>query len=244
MRKNYTAEEKQAVIDKYRSGVAILEISNVTGIARSTIYKWIEQSPDCQKQERQISMRDYYELKRRCKQQELMIAILQNAPCTVDSPLQERNDYILSCSDRYSVYLLCKTIKVAKGSYYNHILRAKNENTLFEEKKRELTPIIEEIFHNNKQIYGASKVHAILKDRGYKVGQQTVADIMHENGWFAIGTSAKKLYYMNLERKENLLNQQFTVSKPNEVWVSDVTYFKYKNKSSISASSLICLLEK
>ena len=129
-------------------------------------------------------------------------------------------------------------------AYYNHILRAKNENTLFEEKKRELTPIIEEIFHNNKQIYGASKVHAILKDRGYKVGQQTVADIMHENGWFAIGTSAKKLYYMNLERKENLLNQQFTVSKPNEVWVSDVTYFKYKNKSSISASSLICLLEK
>lgn len=92
-----------------------------------------------------------------------------------------------------------------------------------------MTPIIEEIFHSNKQIYGASKVHAVLKDRGYKVGQQTVADIMHENGWFAIGTSAKKLYYMNLERKENLLNQQFTVSKPNEVWVSDVTYFKYKN---------------
>lgn len=34
---------------------------------------------------------------------------------------------------------------------------------------------------------------------------------------------------MNLERKENLLKQQFTVTRPNEVRVSDVTYFKYNN---------------
>ena len=104
-----------------------------------------------------------------------------------------------------------------------------NENTTYEEKKRELTPIIEKIFLDNNQIYGASKIHAILKDRGYIVSQNTVADIMHKNGWFCIGNGAKKLYYMNLERKQNLLNQQFTVSRPNEVWVSDVTYFKYSN---------------
>lgn len=108
-------------------------------------------------------------------------------------------------------------------------MRNKNENTTYEEKKQELTPIIEKIFHDNNQIYGASKIHAILKDRGYIVGQNTVADIMHENGWFSIGNGAKKLYYMNLERKQNLLNQQFTVNRPDEVWVSDVTYFKYNN---------------
>ena len=28
-------------------------------------------------------------------------------------------------------------------------------------------------------------------------------------------------------RKENILNQAFTVSAPNEVWVSDVTIFEY-----------------
>lgn len=158
-----------------------------------------------------------------------MVEILQQAPCTVTAPLSERYALIQDLSEKYSVSLLCKTMKVAKGSYYNHIFRNKNENTKFEEKKRELTPIIEKIFNDSKQIYGASKIHAILKDRGYVVGQNTIADIMHENGWFCIGHGAKKLYYMNLERKENLLKQQFTVTRPNEVWVNDVTYFKYNN---------------
>ena len=231
MKKIYSEEQKTRIVNKYLSGMTITQIHIEYGISRSTLYKWIGQSNKCKNQERKVNMREFFDLKQRCKQQEEMIEILQNAPCLVNSPLLERYNYIFSCSDEYSVNLLCKTMKVAKGSYYNHILRNKNENTLFEEKKRELTPIIEKIFHDNNQIYGASKIHAILKDRGYVVGQNTVADIMHENGWYSVGNSAKKLYYMNLERKENLLNQQFTVTRPDEVWVSDVTYFKYSENA-------------
>lgn len=217
MKKNYSKEQKSEVINKYLSGQSVTKLSSELGISRSTLHKWIAESTDCQKQERRVNMRDFFDLKRKCEQQEQMIEILQNAPCTVTSPLQERYDCILSSSKKYTVYLLCKTMKVAKGSYYNHILRNKNENSIFEEKKRELAPIIEEIFNNSKQVYGASKIHAILRDKGYNVGQQTVADIMHENGWFCICGGSKKLYYMNLERKQNLLNQQFTVTSPNEV---------------------------
>ena len=50
---------------------------------------------------------------------------------------------------------------------------------------------------------------------------------MHENGWFSIRGCAKALYEMNQKRKENILKQQFTVSRPNEVWVDDVTYYTY-----------------
>ena len=32
MRKNYSAEEKQAIIDKYRSGVVVTEIAKSTGV--------------------------------------------------------------------------------------------------------------------------------------------------------------------------------------------------------------------
>ena len=229
MRKNYSQEQKSGIVNSYLSGKTISELNSEFGVSRSTIYKWIDESSKCQKPDRKVNMRDYFDLKQQCEQQKVMIEILQNAPCTIAAPLAERYEYILNLSEKYSVNLLCKTMKVAKGSYYNHILRNKKENTKFEEKKRELKPIIEKIFDDSKQIYGASKIHAILKDRGYIVGQNTVADIMHENGWFCIGHGAKKLYYMNLERKEDLLKQQFTVTRPNEVWVSDITYFKYNN---------------
>lgn len=229
MRKTYSKEQVSEIIERYYAGVSPTVLSNETGIARSTIYAWINADRIKPKWTKKINMREVNTLIQRCEQQELMIEILQNAPCTVNAPLAERYEYILNSSEKYSINLLCKTMKVAKGSYYNHVLRNKKENKQFEEKKRELTPVIEKIFNDSKQIYGASKIHAILKDRGYIVGQNTVADIMHENGWFCIGHGAKKLYYMNLERKEDLLKQQFTVTRPNEVWVSDITYFKYNN---------------
>jgi transposase-like protein len=128
MKKIYSNETKAEIIKKYLSGVKASDLVKEHGIARSTIYKWIKESSDCQKQVHKINMRDYFELKRRCQQQEKIIEILQNAPCAVNSSLQVRYDYIQSCSDKYSVNILCKAMKVAKGSYYNHIFRNKNEN--------------------------------------------------------------------------------------------------------------------
>ncbi len=229
MKKIYSQEFKEQIVQEHFAGNTITKLAKEHSLSRSTIYSWIKQYYKAIKRTKPINMREYNNLQQKCEQLEKMVEILQQAPCTVTAPLSERYALIQDLSEKYSINLLCKTMKVAKGSYYNHIFRNKNENTKFEEKKRELTPIIEKIFNDSKQIYGASKIHAILKDRGYVVGQNTIADIMHENGWFCIGHGAKKLYYMNLERKEDLLKQKFTVTRPNEVWVSDITYFKYNN---------------
>ena len=72
-------------------------------------------------------MREYNDLKQKCEQLEQMVEILQMSPCTVDAPLLERYAFIFSLANQYSVNLLCKTMKVAKGSYYNHILRNKTK---------------------------------------------------------------------------------------------------------------------
>ena len=54
---------------------------------------------------------------------------------------------------------------------------------------------------------------------------------MHENGLFSIRGGDKALYYRNKERKDNLIKQDFTVKAPNDVWVSDITYFHFNNKT-------------
>lgn len=180
MKKIYSQEFKKQIVQEHFAGNTITKLAKEHSLSRSTIYSWIKQYGKAIKRTKPINMREYNDLQQKCEQLEKMVEILQQAPCTVTAPLSERYALVQDLSDKYSVSLLCKTMKVAKGSYYNHIFRNKNENTKFEEKKRELTPIIEKIFNDSKQIYGASKIHAILKDRGYVVGQNTIADIIHE----------------------------------------------------------------
>ena len=119
MSKNYSKKEKENIIKLYSTGVSVTHVSKENGIARSTIYSWLNDSKNDKLLNRKINMRDVIDLKQKCEQQEKMIEILQNAPCTVSSPLQERYACIQSISDKYSITLLCKAMNVAKGSFYN-----------------------------------------------------------------------------------------------------------------------------
>lgn len=168
-------------------------------------------------------------MKIKCRRLETIIEILKSAPCCSSAPLRERLEAIQEMSGTYNVNILCDALNVAKGTYYNHIKRNKKENTLHTQKIKELTPIIEEIYHSSKQTYGAARVHAVLKERGYHISEATVAKVMQKNGWFSVRSGAKKLHEASKARKENILNQEFTVTAPNEVWVSDVTEYAFKN---------------
>lgn len=106
---------------------------------------------------------------------------------------------------------LCEALSVAKGTYYNYLLRNKNGATKSAKYQSEMLPVIEQIFHENNEIFGSSKIYAILKDRGYAISESTVAQIMHNNGLFSIRACAKTLYKQQLERKNNILQQQFHV---------------------------------
>ena len=53
---------------------------------------------------------------------------------------------------------------------------------------------------------------------------------MQDMGLCSIRQGAKKQYDKETKRCKNYLNQQFTATRPNEIWVSDVTYFRYKGK--------------
>ena len=228
MKKYYSDETKNQIVQEFINGKSVSEIHAKTGISRSTIYSWIETQKKTFTKAKKINLRDYRELVAKCERQQKIIDILKESPCTVSAPLRERYEVIKSLKGTYSETLLCDALNVSKGSYYNHIFRNKNDANQFIQKEREMTPIIEQIYNESNKIYGPGKVHAVLKDRGYKISVNVVSRIMHQNGLFAIRTSSKTLYEQDVKRKENILQQKFTVNRPNEVWVSDVTEFNVK----------------
>ena len=70
MRKNYSQEQQKEIIKMYSSGVTVTELSNRYGIARSTIYSWLNDSKNNKLLNRKINMRDVFDLKQKCEQQE------------------------------------------------------------------------------------------------------------------------------------------------------------------------------
>ena len=229
MYRKITKEEKQHIVRRYINGESVANLSKETIIPKSTIYLWIQE--EHLSYAKKVQLKDFSRLKQQYERLQRVVHILQTAPCTASAPLREKLDAIVLMSDEYNINTLCAALKVAKGTYYNHILRNKRENTVYAQRKAELKPVIEEIFHKSREVYGSSKITAIMKDRGYVISQKMVADIMHENGWFSIRSSAKTLYIQHQKRRENLLNQQFSTSRPDEVWVSDVTYYHLHNKT-------------
>ena len=175
MRKNYSNSEKQQIINRYLCGETISSISNSTGIARSTLYNWIIDYNENTKNKKILDMGDYNKLKMHCEKLENVITILKTCGCSVYDPLHQRFDVIKRLSSTYSIKTLCEALEVAKGSYYNYIFRNKNDDTIATQRRKELTPVIEEVFKSSKETFGAGKVAAILNDRGYHTTEKTVS---------------------------------------------------------------------
>lgn len=65
MKRFYTSEQQSKIIEMYSSGNTVTELSNRYGIARSTIYSWLNDSKNKKLLNRKINMRDVIDLKQK-----------------------------------------------------------------------------------------------------------------------------------------------------------------------------------
>lgn len=86
---------------------------------------------------------------------------------------------------------------------------------------------IEKIHLGSHKTYGSPRVLAILRGLGYKVGKKKVSKLMKDNN---IRAKTKKKFKVTTDSKHNHkvapnhLGQDFRTYKPNQVWLSDITY--------------------
>lgn len=223
---------KQTIISRYLSGEKINNLVQETGISRSTLYSWIKVHKELNsKKQPKLTVRAFKDLENKVERLKGIIEILKTVDCKPNSPLKEKLYALEKLYGKYSVHMLCEALDVSRGTFYNHILRNKRDNTYYSKRREELRIKIQEVYDENKQIFGAAKITAVLKSDGYKVSVKTVRELMYDMGLISIRQKAKKLYDKEQRSHKNYLNQQFDTTAPNQVWVSDVTYFKYKGKN-------------
>lgn len=132
--------------------------------------------------------------------------------------------------EEYNVHELCEALNVARGTFYNHIFR-RADRSKYEKEQAQLMLQVQQIFDDSQQRFGAEKIRIILAENGIHVGKKRIRGIMQELGLESIRENAKKDYKKRQEyQRQNLLEQNFTASRQNEIWVSDITYFKDLNQ--------------
>ena len=86
---------------------------------------------------------------------------------------------------------------------------------------------IQTIYDDNHQIYGAPKIAKEMQKKGEKISQRTVGVYMREMGIKAcyIKPYVKTTFDSDFSTKlHNILKRDFSPSKPNEAWCTDITY--------------------
>lgn len=124
----------------------------------------------------------------------------------------------------YPVLQMCLILEVPKSSYY--YLRNKDKsnreicNSFIEEE-------IKEIFEESRKTYGIKRIQVELSSRGINIGHNKIAKIKQKNG---IYPKMKRRYKQTTDSKHsnrveaNILDREFKADKPNDKWVSDITY--------------------
>ncbi len=127
----------------------------------------------------------------------------------------------------HSIRLLCRVLGVSR-SWFHAWQRTAPERAARAARHQALIEEIKSIFEENKQRYGAPRVHAELRDRGRRVSRKLVAKIMKQNG--IRPPRRKRRMPMTTDSRHgygiapNLLDRNFEITAPDTVWLADISY--------------------
>ena len=108
-----------------------------------------------------------------------------------------------------------------RSSFYYSDTHPKHDN---HQEEREL---VQQIYHENKGRYGYRRITLEFRNRGLTTNHKVIQKLMHEEHIVCKVRQHKYNSYKGQIGKvaPNLLQRDFSTTKPNEKWVTDVTQF-------------------
>ena len=124
----------------------------------------------------------------------------------------------------FTIASMCKVLAIKPSSYYDWLSRDISDQQIH---RNHCELLIRAAHSETRERYGVERLQAHLSEQGYYISQYMIRSVKEEHGIkcrrhkrFKVTTNSNhnKLVY------PNVLDQKFDAKRPNESWVSDITY--------------------
>jgi putative transposase len=129
--------------------------------------------------------------------------------------------------DEFGVEFICRHLQVAPSSYYA-AKRRQVAPSARAVRDVALMQVLLALWVANRKVYGAHKLWKAARRAGHDVGRDQVARLMRQLGIEGVSRARKKVFTTRADpdaaRAPDLVNRQFTATRPDALWVTDLTY--------------------
>ena len=124
--------------------------------------------------------------------------------------------------EKYSISDMCRFFEVSHSGYYGYVKRMD-----VPAKDLPLAEKIRECQTSCRNTYGYRRVHIWLERNGIHCNPKTVLRVMNKYNLLSVIRRKRYAKYGEaLHRYPNLLNRDFTADRPNQKWVTDISYIR------------------
>ena len=124
--------------------------------------------------------------------------------------------------DKYSISEMCRFFEVSRSGYYGFVNRMDKPA-----KDLELSELIRECQVETRQTYGYRRIAIWLERKGVHHNPKTILRVMNKYSLLSVVRRRRYCAYSQaLHRYDNLLNRDFHADRPNQKWVTDISYIR------------------
>ncbi|EOB6050898.1 IS3 family transposase [Salmonella enterica] len=226
----FTPEFKEEAVRQITErGYSIAEVSERLGVSAHSLYKWLRAvKPDNNGQQAQDLLdarTEILRLKAQLKRTEEERDILKKGSAVLCKGARLKYRFINDHREIWSIVTMCRVLKVARAGFYVWL---HNPVSAGEKDNQRLLALIRDSYTLSGGVYGYRRIHGDLREIGEVCSRNRVAKIMRKNRIQAIhgykvprGTRGRPSLIA-----PNRVQREFTVVKPNQVWVTDITYIR------------------
>ena len=118
--------------------------------------------------------------------------------------------------------MLYSVFEVTRSCYYAYCRRRQTPDA----ERVLLRSRVNELFTQSRSAAGSRSIMLMMKEDGLQIGRFKVRMLMREMNWISKQPGSHAYKKATVERPDipNVLNREFAVASPNQVWCGDITY--------------------